>query len=84
MNASETMRHIAQCETRAIAQPGKAIRVAPGYYFIQTAAGLVEIDHVQAGRDDTDWTGWVSRASDGRWANDPVATLAQAIAQVAE
>jgi hypothetical protein len=79
MSAQDTLQHIANCEARAVAQPGKAIRVTAGYYFVQTARGLVEIDHVQARQDDTEWSGWVGRSADGRRVNDPVATLKEAI-----
>lgn len=81
MNTKETLARLEACESEAIANPGKAIRIVAGYYFIQTPRGLVEIDRIQAKRDDTGWDGWVSRCHRGRWASDPVPTLAEAIEQ---
>lgn len=67
----QALEHIADCQTRARANPNNLVRVYPGWYYVYTKNELVEIDY----QGDEGLPQWVAKAVSGAWYSDPVATL---------
>lgn len=74
------LEYILSKQEEAKKKPDKAIRVCAGFYFyFSSKVGLIEIDRVEASKDDTDWSGWVSKAHNRSFVNDPVSTLSEVL-----
>ena len=60
---------------RARANPGKLIRVTPGWYFVEIEGKIYEIEQLDFEEPHPDNGWWVARAKFGSWYSDPYPTL---------